>query len=184
MVIDPVSAHRVIGRVREENVQIKYILNTHTHPDHVSGNAQVRKATDAAVLAHRKALVEKERLVMKIGSGMGLFFRVVSPDILVEDGEEICVGKLTFRILYTPGHTADGICVLGDRCVFTGDTLFADSVGRTDFPGASYRLLLKSIGEKLLVLPDETRVFPGHGEETTIGREREVNPFCIEALRG
>ena len=183
MVIDPVNPQRLIRRVREEELRIRYIVNTHTHPDHVGGNERLKKGTGAEIIAHRNALVEKKRLIMKIGSGLGLLFRVISPDRFVEDGEEIRIGSLSFQTLHTPGHTMDGICMYGEGCVFTGDTLFADSVGRTDFSGGSSKSLLKSIREKLLVLPDETVVYPGHGAETMIGRERRVNPFCVETLK-
>ncbi|MEW6202964.1 MAG: MBL fold metallo-hydrolase [bacterium] len=183
LVIDPVNPNRLIRRMHQGKLLIRYIVNTHTHPDHVGGNARVKKSTGAEIIAHRNALVEKKRLIMKVGSGLGLFFSVVSPDHFVEDGEEINIGLLSFKILHTPGHTTDGICMYGGGSVFTGDTLFADSVGRMDFPGGSLNLLLKSIHNKLLVLPDETIVYPGHGAETTIGRERSVNPFCTEALK-
>jgi glyoxylase-like metal-dependent hydrolase (beta-lactamase superfamily II) len=99
------------------------------------------------------------------------------PDRLLKDGDLIDLGDLHFEVLYTPGHSSGGICLSGHRVVFSGDTLFKLGIGRTDFPGMSHERLLKSIGEKLMVLPDETVVYPGHGPSTTIGDERRGNPF-------
>jgi glyoxylase-like metal-dependent hydrolase (beta-lactamase superfamily II) len=99
------------------------------------------------------------------------------PDRILKDGEHIDVGDLHFDVLHTPGHSSGGICLSGQRVVFSGDTLFNSGIGRTDFPGMSHERLIKSIREKLMVLPDETVVYPGHGPSTTIGDERRGNPF-------
>ena len=101
------------------------------------------------------------------------------PTRLLQDGETIEIGKLSFTVLHTPGHTPGGICLLGDGVLFSGDTLFAGSIGRTDLPGGDYGVLLRSLRERILTLPDETVVCPGHGQRTTIGRERQMNPFLV-----
>ncbi len=102
---------------------------------------------------------------------------------MLEDGEVISVDKLRFQILHTPGHSPGGICLISEKIVFTGDTLFAGSIGRTDFPGSDYETLMRSIREKLMNLPDDTTIYPGHGPKSTIGQERRFNPFVLEALR-
>ena len=100
-----------------------------------------------------------------------------SPDRILKDGEHVDVGDLHFDVLHTPGHSSGGICLSGHRVVFSGDTLFNSGIGRTDFPGMSHERLIKSVREKLMVLPDETVVYPGHGPSTTIGDERRGKPF-------
>lgn len=183
MIVDPAAGTKAaLRRAREAGVKVKFIVDTHSHPDHVSGNALAKEKTGGEVVAHAAA-VGGRNFMRRLESGFGLFYRPVRPDRLMEDGDTLEVGRLKFKVLHTPGHTEDGLCLAGEGCAITGDTLFEDSVGRTDLPGGSTKRLLPGIRDKLLTLPDETAVYPGHGPETTIGRERANNPFCFEALQ-
>ena len=156
---------------------MRSIVNTHGHVDHIVANRALKKRTGAEILIHR---ADGEMLIdaRKNFSSM-LAVPVTSPpaDRLLEGGDVIQVGDLELKVAFTPGHSPGGISLLGDGMVFTGDTLFAGSIGRWDFPGASYNLLLASVRNKLLVLDDETVVYPGHGPATTIGEEKRYNPF-------
>ena len=177
LLIDPGDeAERIIEMVKENKVTIKYIFNTHGHFDHTGANDVVRAAFKVPVLIHTAdgELYNRphESLAAFFGSG-----DLGKPDRLVTDGEQLQFGKLTATVIATPGHTKGSSCLLIKDALFSGDTLFAGSVGRTDFPGGSMAELLKSIKEKLLVLPPETKVYPGHGPSTTIGRELASNPF-------
>jgi len=153
------EAEPILNFIKQNSLHIKYIINTHGHPDHVAGNALIKKATGAPILIHES---NSEH---------------VQADRKLHDGEVIQVGTLKLVVLHTPGHTPDGISLLGDNVVFTGDALFAGSVGRTDFVGGSYEELMRSIKTKLLPLPDSFKVYCGHGPSTTIGDEKRHNPF-------
>jgi len=149
-VIDPgieseAEAKQILDAIKQNNFQVKYIINTHGHPDHISGNAVMKEATGASILIHEN---HKGR---------------ANADQKLRDGDVIHVGNFKLEVLHTPGHTKSGICLLGDAVVFTGDTLFAGSIGRTDFPGGP--------------LSDNIKVYPGHESFTTIGDEKKHNPF-------
>jgi len=164
VVIDPGmdserEAEEILKFIKQNDFRIKYIINTHGHPDHISGNAVMKKATGAPILIHEN---DAER---------------VQADRKLRDGDVLQVGAFKLVVLHTPGHTKDGISLLGDNVVFTGDTLFPGSVGRTDFPGGSFEELMRSIKTKLLCLPDSFKVYPGHYPPTTIGEEKRHNPF-------
>jgi hydroxyacylglutathione hydrolase len=163
-VIDPgieteAEAKEILDYIKQNGFHIKYIINTHGHPDHVSGNATIKEATGALILIHEAASEQ------------------VQADRKLRDGDVIHVGNFKLVVLHTPGHTPDGISLLGDNVVFTGDSLFAGSIGRTDFSGGSFQELMKSIKTKLLPLPDNFKVYPGHESSTTIGDEKKYNPF-------
>jgi hydroxyacylglutathione hydrolase len=163
-VIDPgmeskAEAEPIMDFIKQNSLHIKYIINTHGHPDHVAGNAIMKEATGAPILIHES---NPEH---------------VQADSKLHDGDTIQVGTIKLVVLHTPGHTKDGISLLGDNFVFTGDALFAGSVGRTDFLGGSYEELIQSIKTKLLSLPDSFKVYSGHGPPTTIGDEKLHNPF-------
>ena len=171
-IIDPgMMSEDVLQTVRDEQLSLRYILNTHHHFDHVDCVEFFREQTGAPVLLHQDdAAMLKEQ--------MGIV-----PDALLQGGEELALGGLTIRTLHTPGHSAGGMCFLVDDHLFAGDTLFAGSVGRSDFEDSDGELLLKVIAEEILPLPDATRVLPGHGDETTVGAERASNPF-LQGLVG
>jgi glyoxylase-like metal-dependent hydrolase (beta-lactamase superfamily II) len=163
-VIDPgleseAESKQILDFIKQNGFSIKYIINTHGHPDHISGNAVMKDATGASILIHEN---HKGR---------------ANADQKLRDGDVIHVGNFKLVVLHTPGHTKSGICLLGDNVVFTGDTLFAGSIGRTDFPGGSFQDLIQSIKTKLLPLPDSFKVYPGHESFTTIGSEKKFNPF-------
>jgi hydroxyacylglutathione hydrolase len=180
MIVDPGDeAKRILNKVKELKLDIKLILLTHGHIDHTGALKEVKEATGAEVMVH--ADDAKSLKGQSLGKLLGLSYPAPPPpDRLLKDGDSIDVGDLHFLVLHTPGHTSGGICLLGEGVVFSGDTLFNYSVGRTDLPGGSYNQLMNSLQTKLMTLPDNTVVYPGHGPETTIGAERRGNPF----LRG
>ena len=183
IIIDPVAeAETIMDNVRQLGLTIKLIIATHSHPDHIMALGQIKEETGAPFAMH-----EAESAGM-IASGMarvmGMFMSgsaepLPKPDMSLQDGEAIEVGDLSFTVLHTPGHSPGGISLYGNGMVFVGDTLFNFSIGRTDFPGCSHQQLIESINSKLLTLPDETIVYPGHGPQTTIRAERQHNPFLI-----
>jgi len=164
MIIDPGDeAGQILESVKDWQLDIKFIVITHGHIDHVGAVKEVREATGAEGCIH--------------SADAQFLQRQLAADRLLKGGDNIKVGDLHFLVLHTPGHTPGGICLLGQGVVFTGDTLFNYGIGRTDLPGGSHSQLMNSIHTKLMVLPDATIVYPGHGPETTIGAERRSNPF-------
>ena len=179
VVIDPgADAGRILKAIGELKLDIKLIVATHGHVDHIGAVKEIKKATGAPFAIHRDDVE-----TLSQGGGLLSFFFAIStssppePEILLQEGDNVEVSGLSFGVLYTPGHSPGGICLLGHEVVFSGDTLFCQSIGRFDFPGASGSQLLDSIHTKLMVLPDSTVVYPGHGPQTTIGDERRWNPF-------
>jgi hydroxyacylglutathione hydrolase len=181
MIIDPgAEAGNILRTVQEMGLSISLIVATHAHMDHIDALHEVKESTNAQFAIHE---ADKELLStappMSVVAALGLSHvkSAPEPDRLLKDGDHIDVGDLHLQVLHTPGHSPGGICLSGHGVVFSGDTLFNFGIGRTDFAGGSYELLMKSIREKLMVLPDETIVYPGHGPSTTIGDERRGNPF-------
>ena len=180
LIIDPGfdtkdEAKKILAEAKKHGLKIKYIINTHGHPDHTSGNKFLKELTGAPILIHE---YDAPKLT---GENIPTFFglRSTSPpaDKMLREGDIIQVGTIKLKVLHTPGHSRGGISLLGDDLVFTGDTLFAGSIGRYDFPDASYKELMHSIKDKLAPLPDNTKVYSGHGPPTTIGQEKRYNPF-------
>ena len=183
-IIDPGGDAREIAACIESN-QLKpvSIINTHAHPDHVAANAELKERYKIPLLLHEDDAPVLAQSGM-LGKLIGLFLEPSPPpDRLLHDGDEIKIGKLTLKVMHTPGHSAGSICLWyeghgGETPVlFSGDTVFQDSVGRTDLPGGSYEALLGSIRTKIMPLPDRARILPGHGPETTVRREKRCNPF-------
>jgi hydroxyacylglutathione hydrolase len=178
VIIDPGGdAEEILAVIDEHEFDVEYIILTHGHADHIAGLKKVKEATCAKVAVHEKdagmLLSATENLSQFIGSG----FMLSPADINLCGGERLTVADLTFEIIHTPGHTPGGISIKVNNMIFTGDTLFAGSIGRTDFPGGSYEQLLSSVKDKLLNEPDDVKVFPGHGPGSTIGQEKKSNPF-------
>lgn len=162
LVIDPGDeAAKLMEQVEAEGGKVVAIVNTHGHWDHTGADAALREKTGAPLLLH-------EADASWYGGTVDRYLR---------DGEELAVGSLRLKVIHTPGHTKGGICLYLPGLLFSGDTLFAESVGRTDLPGGSMAALVTSIRERLFVLPDETMVYPGHGPATTIGDEKSLNPY-------
>ncbi|MGB9791229.1 MAG: MBL fold metallo-hydrolase [Thermacetogeniaceae bacterium] len=178
LVIDPGGeGSRILAEIAKEGLHVRYIVNTHGHIDHIAANNQVKEETQAKLLIHpddAPLLTDPE---LNLSAYTGRPFRSLPSDMMIADGDEIAVGNLRFVVLHTPGHTPGSICLKAEGVLFTGDTLFAGSIGRTDFPGGSYRQILESIKNKILPCGDNCIVYPGHGPSTSVGYERENNPF-------
>lgn len=180
MVIDPGDdIEQVLTLVRKHGLTIKQIVITHAHIDHVGGAMKLKKATGAPIL-----LNQNDYALLKMLDVQAAWIGVPSPGTVEIDqslghGQKLVTGALTSEVLHTPGHTEGSVCLYfaPEKKLIAGDTLFAGSIGRTDLPGGSYKKILNSLHEQVLALPDETAVVPGHGPPTTIGRERESNPF-------
>lgn len=178
VVIDPGDdAPEILTELTDAKLKVKYILNTHGHFDHVGANKKLKEATNAPILIHASDAPMLPNL-----SAHAKMFGISaenSPqaDQLIKDGDLISFGKITLKVIHTPGHTPGGVSFYADGKVFVGDTLFSGSIGRTDFPGGDYDTLIASVQKKLFPLGDNVVVYTGHGPETTIGRERKFNPF-------
>ena len=182
LVIDPAGDEdSVVERIKEKGLKLKYIVNTHGHPDHTGGNARVKELTGADIVMHE----EDDKLFNSPEGGnhalqMG-FAPSPNADLHVKDNDEIVIGDVKLKVIHTPGHSRGGICLYGDGNLFTGDTLFVGAIGRDDLPGGDYEVYMNSIHNKLLALPDDTIVWPGHdygvSRSSTIGREKMTNPF-------
>ncbi|MBL7074297.1 MBL fold metallo-hydrolase [candidate division KSB1 bacterium] len=177
-VVDPGGdEERILARVEALGINIKYIVNTHGHSDHITGNRKVKEATGARLLIHPKDAGMLTSSIKNFSVFFGHPLRSPRADGHLKEGDIFTVGSLLFKVFNTPGHSKGSICLYHDNLVLVGDTLFWRSIGRTDFPGGSYKTLIVSIKEKLLILPDQTRVLPGHGPETVIGEEKLFNTF-------
>jgi glyoxylase-like metal-dependent hydrolase (beta-lactamase superfamily II) len=179
MVIDPAGdAPIILSNIRELDLKISLVVATHTHPDHIGAIGPIIENTGASFAVHTDEAEILQRYDFSQFTAMDPTFKQPpAPDRLLKDGDFLVVGDLKFQVLHTPGHSAGGICIVGYGVVFSGDTLFNMSIGRTDGPGGDSNLLISSIRSKLLVLPEETVVLPGHGPKTTIGQEKRNNPF-------
>ena len=178
VVFDPAAeADRIISAIKKHNLKVKYIVLTHVHIDHILALDELKSETGAQVVANS---LEAE-LLNDIHGTLADLFSALPPnsrvDITVSDGDTLAFGQSELKFIHTPGHTVGGMCILCDDLLVSGDTLFASSVGRTDFPGGNHGQLIESINSKLMKLDDSVKVFPGHGPSTTIGAERESNPF-------
>jgi glyoxylase-like metal-dependent hydrolase (beta-lactamase superfamily II) len=177
-VIDPGDeAEKILQSVADSNLEVKTIINTHGHFDHVSANKRINAATNAPILIHALDAPMLEHISASAANWGLSAENSPAPQRTVTDGDTISFGNITFNVLHTPGHTPGGISLFTDGHVFVGDTLFAGSIGRTDFPGGDFATLKSSIQDKLFTLDDDVRVYTGHGPETTIGHEKQHNPF-------
>jgi len=182
LVIDPAGDEEAIVQSAEDRgLALKYIVNTHGHADHTCGNGRVQELTGAKIILHT---LDDQMFNTPEGHAMARQWGFVpSPpaDILVEDGDRITIGHVSLEVIHTPGHSPGGICLYAPGHVFTGDTLFVSGIGRTDLPGASMHQFMKAIRERLMTLPGDTVVWPGHNygprPSSTIEIEKKTNPW-------
>ena len=184
LVIDPGDdAARLLDQFEQHDFRVVAVLATHHHLDHSGGIHELLEALPAAeFLMHR---LDYPQIAPQAPAAQGWYGHAVTPprepDRYLEHGDTVQAGRHSFTALHCPGHTSGSLCFHGEGMVFTGDVLFADhrSVGRTDFPGGDARTLIESIREHLMTLPDETTVYPGHNQATTVGNERTRNPYVV-----
>ncbi|MDQ7788117.1 MAG: MBL fold metallo-hydrolase [Thermodesulfovibrionales bacterium] len=181
LVIDPGDEpDRILDFIQEKDLTLKYIVCTHAHYDHVGAVPEIKEAIRAAeIVIHANDLdiythIEKQGMMWG-----GDLDPLPAPDILVKEGSVLSIGNMKFEVIHTPGHTPGGICLYGEGLLITGDTLFAGSVGRTDLYGGNFQELRRSFN-RLMSMPDIVKVLPGHGPESTIGREKRKNFFALE----
>lgn len=174
VVIDPGAEYEVIKKQIEKlAVNAKYIFLTHGHIDHTGAVAELRDFLKVPVCINKK----DENLILNGGYMFGTPENCGKADIQIKDGDSFSIGNMELKCIETPGHTLGGMCFIIDNAVFAGDTLFAGSIGRTDFEGGDFETIISSIKNKLLILPEDTIVLPGHGDYTTIKNEKVYNPF-------
>lgn len=167
VVIDPGGdASKILYKIEKLDLTIKYIILTHGHDDHIGAIDEIKEKTNAPIAIHKldKEILEGENKLA---------------DLYLKDGDILPIGSIELEIIHTPGHSPGGICIFTEGIVFTGDTLFAGSIGRTDFYKGSMEQILSSIRNKLFVLPENTKVYPGHGPSSSIAREKNTNPFFM-----
>ena len=180
ILIDPgEDADKIIGAIKKRNAKVTNIVLTHGHADHIGAVPELKKYTRAPVLIHSEDAIMLTDAMANLSAVFDVPFVTTPADGLLKDGDLIVAGDIKLKVLFTPGHTPGGISLYEKDAgvVFTGDALFAGAIGRTDFPRASHEQLIEAIQEKLLKLPDETVVYPGHGPKSTIGNEKEENPW-------
>jgi len=179
IIIDPGGeAKKILEVIKQNKLKVIYIINTHAHIDHIGANDIIRENTGASLLIHSADAYLLKDMEMNLSTIMNEERGpLLPPTRVLEDGDEIKVDQICLQVLHTPGHTPGSICLYVKDRVFAGDTIFAGGVGRVDLPGGNFTDLQNSIREKLLTLPKEVVVHPGHGPDTTIGKEKKSNPF-------
>ncbi len=177
-VIDPGGdPDQILMELARLGLQVKYLINTHGHFDHVGANKRMKAVTGAPILIH----AGDAPMLMRLSKDALMFGLTAEnspePDQNISEGDKIRFGEITLKVIHTPGHSPGGVALLTEGHVFVGDTLFSGSIGRTDLPGGDYNTLISSVRNKLFILDDSTVVHCGHGPDTTIGREKQYNPF-------
>lgn len=178
MIIDPAAPDRIlIEEIKNLKLDLKYIINTHGHGDHIAGNKLIKDSFPASLCIHEADAAKLIDVKLNLSEFWNADIVSPSADILFKDGDKFTLGSYEVTVIHTPGHSAGSICLLVDGLLFSGDTLFLKGIGRTDLPGGNYEMLISSIADRLFILPDETVVLPGHGPDSTIGKEKRNNPF-------
>lgn len=180
LVVDPADrADVIVRKLIDEGLTLKAILLTHGHGDHILAVGALKKQFGVKVYAAKAEEALLSDTAQNLSKALFGIEVTVKPDVLLEDGQEFEAAGICLRMLHTPGHTPGGCCYYQaeEKILFSGDTLFCGSIGRTDFPGGSLSQLVRSVKEKLLVLPEDVKVYPGHEEVTTIGHEKRYNPY-------
>jgi len=181
IIVDPgfdnhLEAEKIFRFIDENAFSLKFILNTHGHPDHTCGNGIVKEKFHATILIHEYDAHMLGKLGRKIAGFFGFEDSSPPADVLLHNEDMVKAGRILLKVMHTPGHSSGSISLLGQKEVFTGDTLFSGSIGRTDFPESSEHEMNFSL-KKLAILPENFVVYPGHGPTTTIGEEKRSNPF-------
>lgn len=181
IVVDPADqGDRIFGALNGKGFKVAAILLTHGHFDHILGVDALKEQSEVEVYAAESAVELLKNPRMNLSSQTGRVC-TIKPDHTFQDGEKASIAGMDFQVIFTPGHTQGSCCYYFEEAGFliSGDTLFEESVGRTDFPTGSMSQIVRSIVDKLYILPDDTKVYPGHGEQTTIGHEKKYNPFTV-----
>ena len=177
-VVDPgAEAERIVQLIAQKNLKPTLILNTHGHVDHIGANKEIKEKFNIPLYIHSADGPMLENVQQ---SEMAIFLGAMdspSPDHFLNDGDKIKIGKSFLQVIHTPGHSPGSVSFLSDGFLLSGDTLFFGGVGRTDLPGGSWKEMVNSIKNKILTMPDEMKVLPGHGPFTTVGQEKRANPF-------
>lgn len=183
IIIDPgfdntSEAENIFKFIEENALKLKFVVNTHGHPDHICGNGIIKRKFQTPILVHEKDAFMLGTLGKVIAKFFGFNSSSPSADTILKDGDHVKFGEIALEVMHTPGHSPGSISLIGENEVFTGDTLFAGSIGRTDLPQSSESDMKESLN-RLANLPDDFKVYPGHGPTTTIIEEKRSNPFLI-----
>ncbi len=178
IIVDPGGdAEMILERVRELDLNVISIVNTHGHGDHIGGNTELKEATGKPLIIGRHDAAMLTDPWKNMSAQFGMPVTSLPPDRLLDEGDKVKIGDGSLKVFHTPGHSPGSILLVDDGFAIVGDLLFAGSIGRTDFPGGSLELLLRMVREKVYPLGDDCLVLPGHGPETTVGEEKRSNPF-------
>lgn len=178
VLIDPAAPEEdLLKSIMDQQLKVKYIVNTHGHADHIGGNAFFKQRLNAPVCIHKADANMLINSKLNLSAYLEVDLSLPQADIEFSDGDKLKLGDHEISVIHTPGHTPGCISLLIDNLLFSGDTLFYHDIGRTDLPGGDYQMILSSVRNKLLTLPDETIVLPGHGPSSTIADERINNPY-------
>lgn len=184
LIVDPgAQAGDILDYVREHDLRVLTIVNTHGHADHMGANREIKMATQAPIMIHAADAHLLENPAANLSQSFGIPVTSPAPDQVLNSQSRLKVGNSVFEVLETPGHSPGSISLAGAGMVFSGDTLFSGSIGRTDIPSGDSRLILNSIQSQLLKLPKETTVYPGHGPATTIKDEINGNPYLVTLVK-